>query len=87
MTRAVLSKILSQAKNTTTYNLARTGMRWQRTKDTDFEIFHGHTLLRFSKTARLAPAAAKNHRSLNRGRNVNGTESCKDRHRLPQRSS
>lgn len=40
-----ISKIYGQEKNVTTYNLARMNMLLHGMKDTEFEIFHGDTLL------------------------------------------
>jgi type I restriction enzyme M protein len=40
-----LSKIYGQEKNITTYNLARMNMLLHGVKDSEFEIFHGDTLL------------------------------------------
>jgi len=40
-----ISKIFGQEKNITTYNLARMNMLLHGMKDTEFEIFHGDTLL------------------------------------------
>jgi len=40
-----IGKIFGQEKNITTYNLARMNMLLHRVKDTEFEIFHGDTLL------------------------------------------
>lgn len=40
-----ISKIYGQEKNVTTYNLARMNMLLHGVKDTEFEIFHGDTLL------------------------------------------
>lgn len=40
-----VSKIFGQEKNITTYNLARMNMLLHGMKDTEFEIFHGDTLL------------------------------------------
>ncbi len=40
-----IGKILGQEKNITTYNLARMNMLLHGVKDTEFEIFHGDTLL------------------------------------------
>lgn len=40
-----IGKILGQEKNVTTYNLARMNMLLHGMKDTEFEIFHGDTLL------------------------------------------
>lgn len=40
-----ISKIYGQEKNITTYNLARMNMLLHGMKDTEFEIFHGDTLL------------------------------------------
>ena len=40
-----IGKIFGQEKNITTYNLARMNMLLHGVKDTEFEIFHGDTLL------------------------------------------
>lgn len=40
-----ISKIYGQEKNITTYNLARMNMLLHGMKDTEFEIYHGDTLL------------------------------------------
>ncbi len=40
-----ISKIYGQEKNITTYNLARMNMLLHGVKDTEFEIYHGDTLL------------------------------------------
>ena len=40
-----IGKIYGQEKNITTYNLARMNMLLHGVKDTEFEIFHGYTLL------------------------------------------
>ena len=40
-----IGKIYGQEKNVTTYNLARMNMLLHGMKDTEFEIFHGDTLL------------------------------------------
>jgi type I restriction enzyme M protein len=40
-----VGKIYGQEKNITTYNLARMNMLLHGMKDTEFEIFHGDTLL------------------------------------------
>jgi type I restriction enzyme M protein len=40
-----ISKIFGQEKNITTYNLARMNMLLHGVKDTEFEIYHGDTLL------------------------------------------
>ena len=40
-----IGKIYGQEKNITTYNLARMNMLLHRVKDSEFEIFHGDTLL------------------------------------------
>ena len=40
-----VGKILGQEKNITTYNLARMNMLLHGVKDTEFEIYHGDTLL------------------------------------------
>lgn len=41
----IVNKIYGQEKNITTYNLARMNMLLHGIKDTEFEIFHGDTLL------------------------------------------
>ena len=41
----IINKIYGQEKNITTYNLARMNMLLHGIKDTEFEIFHGDTLL------------------------------------------
>ena len=43
--RGTIGKIYGQEKNITTYNLARMNMLLHGMKDTEFEIFHGDTLL------------------------------------------
>ena len=40
-----IGKIFGQEKNITTYNLARMNMLLHRVKDSEFEIFHGDTLV------------------------------------------
>ena len=40
-----IGKIYGQEKNITTYNLARMNMLLHGVKDSEFEIFHGDTLL------------------------------------------
>ena len=40
-----VGKIYGQEKNITTYNLARMNMLLHGMKDTEFEIFHGDTLI------------------------------------------
>jgi type I restriction enzyme M protein len=40
-----IGKIFGQEKNITTYNLARMNMLLHGVKDTEFDIFHGDTLL------------------------------------------
>ena len=40
-----IGKIYGQEKNITTYNLARMNMLLHGVKDTEFDIFHGDTLL------------------------------------------
>jgi len=42
---ATIGKIFGQEKNITTYNLARMNMLLHGVKDTEFEIYHGDTLL------------------------------------------
>ena len=44
-TFGTIGKIFGQEKNITTYNLARMNMLLHGVKDTEFEIFHGDTLL------------------------------------------
>lgn len=44
-TKGSIGKIYGQEKNITTYNLARMNMLLHGMKDTEFEIFHGDTLL------------------------------------------
>jgi type I restriction enzyme M protein len=44
-TGGTIGKIYGQEKNITTYNLARMNMLLHRVKDTEFEIYHGDTLL------------------------------------------
>ena len=52
-----IGKIFGQEKNITTYNLARMNMLLHGVKDTEFEIFHGDTLLNEWDTLReLNPA-------------------------------
>ncbi len=43
--KGTIGKILGQEKNITTYNLARMNMLLHGVKDSEFEIFHGDTLL------------------------------------------
>lgn len=43
--KGTIGKIFGQEKNITTYNLARMNMLLHGVKDTEFEIFHGDTLL------------------------------------------
>jgi type I restriction enzyme M protein len=43
--KGTIGKIYGQEKNITTYNLARMNMLLHGMKDTEFEIFHGDTLL------------------------------------------
>lgn len=43
--KGTIGKIYGQEKNITTYNLARMNMLLHGVKDTEFEIFHGDTLL------------------------------------------
>lgn len=45
MNKGSIGKIYGQEKNITTYNLARMNMLLHGMKDTEFEIFHGDTLL------------------------------------------
>ena len=52
-----IGKIYGQEKNITTYNLARMNMLLHGMKDTEFEIFHGDTLLNeWDKMRELNPA-------------------------------
>lgn len=44
-TKGSIGKVFGQEKNITTYNLARMNMLLHGMKDTEFEIFHGDTLL------------------------------------------
>jgi type I restriction enzyme M protein len=44
-TGGTIGKIYGQEKNITTYNLARMNMLLHGVKDSEFEIFHGYTLL------------------------------------------
>jgi len=43
--KGTIGKVYGQEKNVTTYNLARMNMLLHGMKDTEFEIFHGDTLL------------------------------------------
>src|SRR5690554_7809971 len=43
--KGTIGKIYGQEKNITTYNLARMNMLLHGMKDSEFEIFHGDTLL------------------------------------------
>ena len=45
LSEGTIGKIYGQEKNVTTYNLARMNMLLHGMKDTEFEIFHGDTLL------------------------------------------
>lgn len=52
-----IGKIFGQEKNITTYNLARMNMLLHGMKDSEFEIFHGDTLLNeWDKMCELNPA-------------------------------
>lgn len=52
-----IGKIFGQEKNITTYNLARMNMLLHGVKDSEFEIFHGDTLLNeWDKMCELNPA-------------------------------
>jgi type I restriction enzyme M protein len=52
-----IGRIYGQEKNITTYNLARMNMLLHGVKDTEFEIFHGDTLLNeWDKLRELNPA-------------------------------
>ncbi len=54
-----ISKIYGQEKNITTYNLARMNMLLHGVKDSEFEIFHGDTLLNDWDMMREANPAKK----------------------------
>jgi type I restriction enzyme M protein len=54
-----IGKIYGQEKNITTYNLARMNMLLHGVKDTEFEIFHGDTLLNEWDIMREANPAKK----------------------------
>ena len=54
-----ISKIYGQEKNITTYNLARMNMLLHGVKDSEFEIFHGDTLLNDWDMLREANPAKK----------------------------
>jgi type I restriction enzyme M protein len=54
-----IGKISGQEKNITTYNLARMNMLLHGVKDTEFEIFHGDTLLNEWDTMREQNPAKK----------------------------
>jgi type I restriction enzyme M protein len=54
-----IGKIFGQEKNITTYNLARMNMLLHGVKDTEFEIFHGDTLLNEWDRMREANPAKK----------------------------
>jgi type I restriction enzyme M protein len=54
-----ISKIYGQEKNITTYNLARMNMLLHGVKDSEFEIFHGDTLLNDWEMLREANPARK----------------------------
>jgi len=56
-----ISKIYGQEKNITTYNLARMNMLLHGVKDSEFEIFHGDTLLNDWDMLREANPAKKKH--------------------------
>ncbi len=56
-----ISKIYGQEKNITTYNLARMNMLLHGVKDSEFEIFHGDTLLNDWEMLREANPAKKRH--------------------------
>ena len=56
-TGGTIGKIFGQEKNITTYNLARMNMLLHGVKDSEFEIFHGDTLLNeWDKMCELNPA-------------------------------
>jgi type I restriction enzyme M protein len=54
-----IGKIFGQEKNVTTYNLARMNVLLHGVKDTEFEIFHGDTLLNEWETLREMNPAKK----------------------------
>ena len=54
-----IGKIYGQEKNITTYNLARMNMLLHGVKDSEFEIFHGDTLLNDWEMLREANPAKK----------------------------
>ena len=55
-----INKIYGQEKNITTYNLARMNMLLHGMKDTEFEIFHGDTLLnQWDELNEMNPAKKK----------------------------
>jgi type I restriction enzyme M protein len=54
-----IGRIYGQEKNITTYNLARMNMLLHGVKDTEFEIFHGYTLLNEWDMMREANPAKK----------------------------
>lgn len=56
-----IGKIYGQEKNITTYNLARMNMLLHGVKDSEFEIFHGDTLLNDWEMLREANPARKPH--------------------------
>jgi type I restriction enzyme M protein len=57
MAGGTIGRIYGQEKNITTYNLARMNMLLHGVKDTEFEIFHGDTLLNeWDKLRDLNPA-------------------------------
>lgn len=56
-----ISKIYGQESNITTYNLARMNMLLHGVKDTEFEIFHGDTLLNDWDDLREANPAKKKY--------------------------
>lgn len=56
-----ISKIYGQEKNITTYNLARMNMLLHGVKDSEFDIFHGDTLLNDWDMLREANPAKKNY--------------------------
>ncbi|AFY60258.1 type I restriction-modification system subunit M [Synechococcus sp. PCC 6312] len=56
-----ISKIYGQEKNITTYNLARMNMLLHGVKDSEFEIFHGDTLLNDWEMLREANPAKKRY--------------------------
>lgn len=56
-----IGKIYGQESNITTYNLARMNMLLHGVKDSEFEIFHGDTLLNDWEMLREANPAKKKH--------------------------